>query len=260
MKKKISILIMVISLLVLTGCQDKKQDIKSNEENSAEEVKELKDVTLDEKEIEEFEEVIDYLPDNKEKFSKSMEAKDLNNQELLDMGIRFPDDNNKEDIENKINDFFGPNIKVKMEDYVCPICNVVQLNYDSSTGTLVFSEDHPGHGGPWGWIEKEILGAQTDGEKYYIKVGKMYFDLSNTTDSFDFSGYKTSKESLNAENAIVENIHETKYCTDSNNRCDYKQMMMDNIDKINTYTYVFNKEKDNLYFEGYIMNKKDNES
>lgn len=248
MKKYI---LLLLCLFLLGGCAQSADN--ANNENQATDntntnnIKELVDANLSDEELKEINKIITYLPDDRTKFNPKLSASDLDNQLLL--GIGLVDGTTKKEIEQTINDFFGPNIKVKMEDYICPYADHIMQKYNEKKENFEFVE--LGHGASGANVHREVLNIKTDGEKYYVSVIKMFSGVIVDVMMDTYPVYKSLQDSYDEKNPVINDLFVSEYCY--NYSCDFSKFLKENQSKFNVYTYIFAKDADNLYFEEYKL-------
>ena len=250
MKRIPMFLFLLLSLLLVVGCDETK-----NEDEKKQEAREVTEV--------EKEKIINII--NKMKYldyyGKSFEVKDLTNQEALRASYNiytaiYPNGELKfSKIEEIADDYLG--FSLEPEHILCDThFNIAGasdyiLLYDSKKEEFVDNDSHLGHGG--GGFTTAVYNRYVSGtvleDVYTIKVYKLFSDL--TSDVMDETTYYYSTYS-NAQKE-VNKLFKTTYNFETNRFDKDPQNLLDNMDTddLVIYTYTFILDDGNYVLDEY---------
>lgn len=261
MKKKILFVsVLLLTITVLTGCSLTKE-------------KETKEPTLIEEAIVTNEEAktldkITKIIFNVEK--EELKVEDLTEEEKGEIAReltegRYTETSGKE-MTSLFQKYFGEGQTVKFGDIKCFMDhqneNEQTLYYfDKEKDKYVYNESHPGHGGGGvAFIGNKMtfdsLGIV--GNEYHYNVKVLYYGegMCHDIGPCDYGkAYKTYKDAKNGTNPVADIDGNTKY-TSTDYMTDLPIVDLDSLiddyrDKLDTYEFVFVKEKGNLIFKEY---------
>ena len=132
------------------------------------------------------------------------------------------------------------------------------LIFDEAQDKYIWNPKHPGHGGG-GYFYGYKMGFDSVKEengvyKYNVKI--LFYGKGHSGDTGGTSygnGYKSYKDCIDGKNMIVQIDNNPTYTTymDGLPIVDIDTLYKDNRDKLDTYTFNFVKEGDNLVFKDY---------
>ena len=132
------------------------------------------------------------------------------------------------------------------------------LIFDKAQDKYVFNDKHPGHGGGGSYYGAQLgfdnMETTKDTVKYNVKVLFYGKAVSFDTGGMRYgNGYKTYKDSKEGKNQIVQIDDNSKYTVqqDGPPYTDIDAVFSDYKDQLDTYTFTFVKEDDNLIFKSY---------
>ena len=132
------------------------------------------------------------------------------------------------------------------------------LIFDKAQDKYVYNDKHPGHGGGGSFygakLGFESIETTKDTVKYNVKVLFYGKAVSFDTGGMRYgNGYKTYKDSKEGKNQIVQIDDNSKYTVqqDGPPYTDIDAVFSDYKDQLDTYTFTFVKEDDNLIFKSY---------
>ena len=241
---------------VLGGNGSKKEEPKKDEEQKEDKKDDKKEedkiIELKEEDIEDYDNLISYfirIMDTK----KKVEAKELNNQDILFSAYALELDQNEgyfktEDMKKAVQKVFG-DIKYTDEPIKCRICGNALYKYDSEGQTYeqAPSEDH-GHGGEGGLRFKYYFENGTRNETKGIQeinlkivYGDVYGDVYGPNQNL----YLTADDAKNSKNGVNTQIVDDEKGYDSDS--DYKDAYDKHKDEIAITTFTFEKDSTGNY-------------
>jgi len=256
MKKKImNFLLIVLSLFLISGCEQKEEKVEPGETKQEEKIEEKnieKEMTEEEKNT--LLKIIDelkYLDYRGESFKSS----DLTNQEVLQFAItkvKQVEGTSFTELENITKKYLGYNIKA--ENILCvphyaetPGSKYV-YKYNPKTNKYSYDEEHLGHGG--GGFMTDIYNRYKDSkiinDEYKITVYKAFSEiLGDVWETDDFKYYPTYEDAATEKNELF---------TSRENKVIKKLNEID-ASKLTEFTYTFKLENDNFILVSYDINK-----
>ncbi len=256
MKKYCFMLLLLCSLFLVVGCEDKEE--KGNKKN--EEVKEnIRDFTeVEEKALMKIVDDLKYL----DYFDKSFEIKDLTNQELLRTSISIYNKKsnysgkytirNLEDVAKEYFDYklVGENVECESHWEDTGGSKYISL-FDDYTGTFVYNDEHYGHGG--GGFSTEVYNRFKSGEvkddKYILKVYKLFSGLSTDVmeeDVYYFNSYNNAARNKDKLFKAKYNFETDRLSVDPQDKLDKMEE-----EKLIIYTYIFEVKNGNYILKSY---------
>lgn len=251
MRKRIFIIILL--LLIITGCGKRKN------ENVVEEKKEIeiREVSEEEqnvimKEIDELE-YLDY-------YSKSFKVNELTNQEVLQFIYYLYKDNVSNSINFKaLEEYLGNYMEFPLEpdnvlcnthfnrlggsDYIY-LYNIYNDNYEENKNHYMHPRD--GFGSD---VFNKYVSGKVEGNKYTIRVYKVFSSILNENRDYNVSFYRSYKDSSNKENSVFKTTYNGRYAINIEEE-------MNKYDDLYIYEYIFKKENDKYLLVSYEINPK----
>lgn len=240
MKKKVLISILILVLLLVSGCGEKVQDNFARPKVEKEEL---------------VEQEISFLMDRIENlkyidfYGKSFKSSELTNQEILQVLNNTYDELDNvsfKELESKALSYF--NYYLNPEDILCDTHTYLYSNsdylykYDALDKVFKFNTSHTGH---------KVVGVET-------KVINKYVDSYKEDDTYTIVVYKVFSELVNSDNSNYSNYYrsyndailKSNLLFVSNN----PENEIDNYtDELVKYTYTFVKNEDNYYLSKYMI-------
>ena len=163
--------------------------------------------------------------------------------------------------------YFGKNQTVTYDDIPCGMNHGnaeenILLIFDKEKDMYVYNDKHPGHGGGgntyYGFEMKFDSVDSTD--KEYIYNAKIFFYGpaygSDTGEQWYGSGYKTYNDAINEKNALLKIDDNNDYLiNDGPPRLNVDKVFNDFQDQLDTYSFYFEKEDENVIFKKYQKKK-----
>lgn len=215
----------------------------------------------------------------------SLNVEDIDNQTKLNIALKLNESNfleiSGQQLINTYHDYFGQNQEITLENIKCPGSDALQHTgdaqylylYDKNTDSFINNPNHPGHGGGGSakpYINyKYIETSSVDDDIYKLNL-KIYFVqnpcMGDTCLGLpnDVKVYKSYNDAVKEEGYIVDATVNENYCTISETvsneyskfyECDYDKIYEGVKDDLNTYTFEFIKENNNLIFKRYYLEK-----
>ena len=262
-RKVLFVLVVLLSVLCLTGCNFKKE--KVDEPTLVEQVV----ITS-----EEYETLgkISNLVFNVEK--EELKVSDLTEEEKSEIARdltegRYTEISGKE-MTKKFQQYFGEDQTVKYTDMNCFMKHnkeeeQVLYYFDQEKDKYVYNEQHPGHGGGGvAFIGNEMTFDQLGivDKEYHYSVKVLFYGEAMCHDigPCDYGkAYKSYTDAKNGTNPLTEIDNNTKYTT-TDYMSGLPEVHLDKViedykEELNTYEFVFVKEKGNLIFKEYFIQK-----
>ncbi len=252
------IVILVIAILGLVGyiCYDKgiifnkkeSTENKNTKDDSTKKKDVVRELTVAEEES--FTERITEINNNFDIDYPISDVTKIDNQKLLSFAsVNAKKDYNNSfpasDVESIIRKYFGNNIKVNHENILCSLDKVPFYDYDSSSKSYKFHENHPGHGGGSSSVPIYYFGVEKatmiNDKKVVIDSKIIYGNSRGDTWGPNNCYYKSVQDSLNHTNQILGDYskEEELELTDD--------MIKSVKDKLPTTTYTFEKDGDGYF-------------
>lgn len=282
MKKKI--IIVLISIIVLGGVfaggyffanSKKAKDNPVPEEKVEEKAEEIFDKEVTDNNyittMKKVSETVFYRTIKDE--SKSFEEIDnISKLQIIDhlSGKSFDKVTTKE-LNGILHKYFGNNQSVKFENIKCEVVDhkdpeeAYYYIYDSKEGRYIVNPKHPGHGGGapsafsflseyYDYSFKALTNEKND--KYVLEVKMMFYDNQNVGDigpSEIKGAYKSYKDLEDGKflDTIEGNKEYETIDEEGVPHYDLDKVYKNNLDKLDTYVFEFEKENDNLIFTKY---------
>lgn len=257
MKRKITTLILLILTIgIVTGCEKTKEEPQEIK-------KEKMEVTYNEMATMEkiSKQVFNGEKDN-------LKVEDLDDAAKSEIARNLPDngylDKSGSELTKLFQKYFGANQTITFEDVKCQVDHHSEeenyiYHYDKEQDKYVYNEKHPGHGG--GGVE--FIGKEIELEKLevigdeYIYSAKFLFygpALCHDVGSCDYGkAYGSYKDAKNQTNPLLEIDNNPKYAIFTGDLpiINFKEILKDTKEKLDTYQFKFVKEDGQLIFKEY---------
>ena len=256
MRKKLLFGLVLLIALVSTGCSLKKDEKRPTL---------VEKVTVTEQDMETFKKVSEAIF-NVEK--EELKIKDLTPEENGKIAVEFYGyftDTSGTEMTKNFRKYFGEDLKVEYGDIMCPWDHGskeenIMLYFDKEKDRYVYNDKHPGHGG--GGVEfigNELAFDSLDivADEYHYKVKALFYGQAMCHDvgPCDYGkAYKNYSDAKNETNSLTEIDNNSKYVEKDYN--DFPITHLDKViedykDKLDTYEFIFVREKNNLVFKEY---------
>ena len=217
-----------------------------------------------------------------QKSEESISFKDIGNTEKLKIVNSFReqygsfDGATGKELTNILHKYFGSDQTITFDNIKCDMkhdnANEQDLYiYDSKQGKYVENSNHPGHGGSTDNVfsifdnrdssETKVdyqynSYSNSESDKFIFEVKMMFYDNSMAGDVGPLligSAYKSYKdvENKKALEKIEDNKEYVTYDSDDIPHYNLNKVYKNNLDKLDTYVFEFEKENDNLIFTKY---------
>lgn len=291
MKKKkniggiILIIILALIVIALIGYILVDRDIIKLKQNKKEPVEEVIEKVTKEEEQEMFK-TAELVYNDTEK----LDALDIDNQDKLNIALKLSGKNSFEEVKGKelintYHKYFGKDSTIELENIICPGASVVSstdlhagdkkylLLYNSEDDSFHYNPNHLGHGGGMGTKSylsyKYVLDSKIEKKVYKLNIKVYYMQNPCPTDTCinllsDAKIYKNLEDTTNQDSFVIDASINEKYCSINQSfsssgsnyyDCDYDAIYEGLKEELNTYTFEFKKEKENLVFTKYYINE-----
>ena len=270
MKKSIKLLIIIIGLVLITGCAKIPIfDAPPTPTPSDKPDKEVEiTITHDEVELMEIISniVFDVEKENQDVASLTDEKKSEIARQLINKfveGKGYTDVTGTEML-NEFKKYFGTNQTINFTDIKCFVQHnnsdeQILMYFDKALDKYVENNKHPGHGG--GGVkfigsEFDFDNVKVEGNKYIYNVKVLYYGdaLCHDVGPCDYGkGYKSYTDAKNGRNSLIDIDNSKEYWITYSDfpSLELDKLMKDYRDRLDTYSFIFEKENNNLVFKEY---------
>ncbi len=251
MKKKLLIILLLI--LIITGCGKRKN------ENVVEEKKEIEIREINEAEQEALMNKIEELK-QLDYNAKSFKVNELTNQEVLQFIFYKYRDNVSKSIDFKSLEAYLDNymeFPLEPENILCMthfnrlggsdyiyLYNIYDESFEDNKNH--FSHPNNGYGSD---IFNKYVSGKVEGDKYIIRVYKVFSSILNEQRDYNVSFYRSYKDAEKKENKLFNTTYNGRYAIDI-------EKEMDKYDDLYVYQYTFKKVDDKYLLVSYEINPK----
>lgn len=200
---------------------------------------------------------------------ESVTAEDLTAEEKINMTLALNEKNIEAtgtELKETFKEYFGSKIKLEFPNIKCFMEHEteeqnIRYRFNKSLDKYVYNDNHPGHGGgnskPYGsYLETKKVNVKSG--KYSLTApvifygGKVCYDVGGCKYE---AAYKSYDDAKNKSNPLVSLEFDNKtYWTSNGDEFpifEEEKLYNDYKDKLDTYTFVFEKEDGNLIFKSY---------
>lgn len=192
--------------------------------------------------------------------NKNFNTEELSNLEIIKFVLNFIDEKYDSEFSlNRVNElaekYFGK--KVDGEDVPCIECdNVMLFIYDKDKQVFKLNEEHGSHGVSgiyYPYVLNRITSIENDSNMYTVTVKKA-FCVNKGETGYCTDYFKSYEDAINRNDVLFE-INDTENLMEAIDYY-YPEVEFNKIsnDKLNTYTYIFEKESnDNFVLKSYSL-------
>ncbi len=245
MKKKLILILLFCSLFVV-GC--------NKETNEKKEVQEVA-YTLSKDEEAKVSRIVEALQLD----DKNFQFNKLDNQRKLELILlRLWDyENNleytKENVLKTVEEYFGKDASITLENFNCPFCDNIYYLYNSKTEKFEDNMGHLGHGGSGFDIYKKVDEVVKKGDKIIVRYKAIFTDFYGAG-SIPSAFYNSFDDLADDKKSSVDF---NEYCTHDEYyiefNCNQEKLFKEKSDVLNTYEFVFAYQDYNFYLESYSI-------